>query len=131
MLPRIFPACLARYHSDALLFLLVAQLAAVLMVHIVRPAQSQRVHRHEETRRTRKTVHAVNSVSRAAAHQHVRDVHACLQAEDDGAVLAMVTGADGGSFLLILDAASFEEVARIKMPIGLPYGFHGTFIPAK
>ena len=30
-----------------------------------------------------------------------------------------------------LDAASFEEVARIKMPIGLPYGFHGTFIPAK
>ena len=55
----------------------------------------------------------------------------CLQAEDDGAVLAMVTGADGGSFLLILDAASFEEVARVTMPIGLPYGFHGAFIPAK
>lgn len=56
---------------------------------------------------------------------------AFLQAEDVGAVLAMVTGADGGTFLLILDAASFEEVARVKMPVGLPYGFHGTFIPAQ
>ena len=45
-------------------------------------------------------------------------------------MLAIVTGADGGSFLLMLDAASFEEVARIKMPVGLPYGFHGAFIPA-
>ncbi len=53
-----------------------------------------------------------------------------LQEEDDGVVLSVVTGADGKSFLLILDATSFEEVARAKLPHGIPYGFHGTFVHA-
>ena len=50
-----------------------------------------------------------------------------VQAEDDGVVLSFVSAAEGGSFLLVLDAERFEEIARVKMPHGIPYGFHGTF----
>ena len=46
-------------------------------------------------------------------------------AEDDGAVLSVVTGADGRSFLLVLDAGSFEEVARADLDFTIPYQFHG------
>ncbi len=46
-------------------------------------------------------------------------------AEDDGVVLSVVTGADGNSFLLILDAGSFEEVARAQLDFAIPYQFHG------
>ena len=52
------------------------------------------------------------------------------QSEDDGVVLSLVADADGSSFLLILDARSFEELARARLPHGIPYGFHGAFIPA-
>jgi carlactone synthase/all-trans-10'-apo-beta-carotenal 13,14-cleaving dioxygenase len=52
------------------------------------------------------------------------------QAEDDGVVLSLVADAAGGSFLLVLDAGSFTELARAQLPHGVPYGFHGTFIPA-
>jgi len=27
--------------------------------------------------------------------------------------------------------ASFEEIARVRFPYGLPYGFHGCWIPKK
>ncbi len=53
-----------------------------------------------------------------------------VQAEDDGVVLSFVAAAEGGSFLLVLDAERFEEIARVAMPHGIPYGFHGTFVPA-
>jgi carotenoid cleavage dioxygenase-like enzyme len=53
-----------------------------------------------------------------------------MQAEDDGVVLSFVAAAEGGSFLLVLDAERFEEVARVGMPHGIPYAFHGTFVPA-
>ena len=45
-------------------------------------------------------------------------------------VLSFVSAAEGGTFLLVLDAGRFEEVARVRMPHGIPYGFHGTFVPA-
>jgi carlactone synthase/all-trans-10'-apo-beta-carotenal 13,14-cleaving dioxygenase len=51
-------------------------------------------------------------------------------AEDEGVVLDLVMGADGRSFLLVLDAASFTELGRAQLPVGLPYRFHGTFVPA-
>lgn len=53
-----------------------------------------------------------------------------MQDEDDGVVLSIVAAAEGGSFLLVLDAKSFEEVARAQLPHGIPHGFHGCFVPA-
>jgi len=48
-------------------------------------------------------------------------------AEDDGAVLSLVTGADGQSFMVVLDAASMEELARCSVPYAVPYMFHGSW----
>ena len=50
--------------------------------------------------------------------------------QDDGIVTSMVVGGDGKGFLLILDAKSFTEIARARLPDGLPYGFHNQFYPA-
>lgn len=48
--------------------------------------------------------------------------------EDDGLVLSVVLDARRGtSFLLVLDAASFREVARAHVPQHIPFGFHGQF----
>lgn len=44
--------------------------------------------------------------------------------------MSVVAGADGKSFVLVLDAKSFEEVARARLPHGIPYGFHGSFVNA-
>ena len=49
-------------------------------------------------------------------------------AEDDGVVLSIVlNAAEGNSFLLVLDAASFTEVVRAEVPHHIPFGFHGQF----
>jgi beta,beta-carotene 9',10'-dioxygenase len=53
------------------------------------------------------------------------------EAEDDGVVLSVVLDAAAGrSFLLVLDAQSFEEVARAEAPHHIPFGFHGQFFSA-
>jgi beta,beta-carotene 9',10'-dioxygenase len=53
-------------------------------------------------------------------------------AEDDGVVLSVVLDAQSErSFLLILDAATFEEVARAEAPHGIPFGFHGQYFRDK
>src|SRR3954447_1708712 len=52
-------------------------------------------------------------------------------AEDDGVVLSVVLdAADRTSFLLVLDAASFEELGRARAPHPIPFGFHGQFFSA-
>ncbi|VAI52588.1 unnamed protein product [Triticum turgidum subsp. durum] len=51
--------------------------------------------------------------------------------EDDGAVMSIVSAEDGGGYMVVLDATTFKEIARVKFPYGLPYGFHGCWIPAK
>ena len=52
-------------------------------------------------------------------------------AEDDGVVLSVVLDADAGSsFLLMLDAETFEEIARAEAPQRVPFGFHGQFFSA-
>jgi carotenoid cleavage dioxygenase-like enzyme len=52
-------------------------------------------------------------------------------AEDDGAILSVVfDSATGRSFLLVLDAASFEERARAEVAHHVPLGFHGQFMPS-
>jgi beta,beta-carotene 9',10'-dioxygenase len=48
--------------------------------------------------------------------------------EDGGVVLSVVLDAGAGrSFLLVLDAGSFEEVARAEAPHHIPFGFHGQY----
>ena len=49
--------------------------------------------------------------------------------EDAGVVLSVVLDAAAGrSFLLILDARNFEELARAEAPHHIPFGFHGQFL---
>jgi carotenoid cleavage dioxygenase-like enzyme len=49
--------------------------------------------------------------------------------EDAGVVLSVVLDAAAGrSFLLILDARSFEELGRAEAPHHIPFGFHGQFL---
>jgi carotenoid cleavage dioxygenase-like enzyme len=53
-------------------------------------------------------------------------------AEDDGAILSVVLDSDARrSFLLILDAESFTEVARAEAPHHIPFGFHGQYFREK
>jgi carotenoid cleavage dioxygenase-like enzyme len=48
--------------------------------------------------------------------------------EDDGVVLSVVLDAQAGtSYLLVLDARTFAEVARAAAPHHIPFGFHGLF----
>jgi len=48
--------------------------------------------------------------------------------EDDGVLLSVVLDAEQGrSFLLVLDAADLNELARAQAPHHIPFGFHGQF----
>ncbi len=48
--------------------------------------------------------------------------------EDEGVVLAVVLDASGShTFLLVLDATTFKEVARAEVPLAIPVGLHGEF----
>jgi carotenoid cleavage dioxygenase-like enzyme len=50
------------------------------------------------------------------------------EAEDDGVVLSLVLDAiNQRSFLLVLDAGSFQEAARACAPHAIPHGIHGAF----
>jgi beta,beta-carotene 9',10'-dioxygenase len=51
--------------------------------------------------------------------------------EDAGVVLSVVLDTSAGrSFLLVLDARSFEELARAEAPHHIPFGFHGQYLPS-
>lgn len=48
--------------------------------------------------------------------------------EDDGVVLSVVLDAvRGASFLLVVDAATFTELARAELPHPVLFGYHGQF----
>ncbi|HEY2161351.1 MAG TPA: carotenoid oxygenase family protein [Solirubrobacteraceae bacterium] len=48
--------------------------------------------------------------------------------EDGGVLLSVVfDGRSERSFLLVLDAASLEELGRAEVPHHIPFGFHGQF----
>jgi carotenoid cleavage dioxygenase-like enzyme len=54
--------------------------------------------------------------------------NADLGAEDQGVILSVVLDAQANrSFLVALEAESFEELARAEVPMALPYGFHGQY----
>ena len=49
--------------------------------------------------------------------------------EDDGVLLSVVLdGMKGNSYLLVLDAKSFQEVGRAEMDCVVSFGFHGSHI---
>jgi all-trans-8'-apo-beta-carotenal 15,15'-oxygenase len=51
--------------------------------------------------------------------------------EDAGWVLVPVwNAARDGSDLVILDAATLEEVAVLELPLAIPYGLHGSWVSA-
>jgi beta,beta-carotene 9',10'-dioxygenase len=51
--------------------------------------------------------------------------------EDDGVLLSVVLDAAAEtSFLLVLDAADLNELARARVPHHIPFGFHGQFARA-
>jgi carotenoid cleavage dioxygenase-like enzyme len=48
--------------------------------------------------------------------------------EDDGVILSVVLDANkAASFLLILDASTFQELARAEVSHHIPFGFHGNY----
>ena len=48
--------------------------------------------------------------------------------EDTGVLLSVVLDGDRGtSFLLVLDATTFTELARAQAPHVVPFGFHGQY----
>lgn len=49
--------------------------------------------------------------------------------EDDGVVISLVSDRHGGGFVVLLDGSTFTEIARAKLPYGLPYGLHGCWVP--
>ncbi|KAL8805119.1 MAG: hypothetical protein Q9223_005349 [Gallowayella weberi] len=52
--------------------------------------------------------------------------------EDDGVLLSVVLdGTTGKSYLLVLDAKSFDEVGRAEMDCAVGIGFHGHHVPTK
>jgi carotenoid cleavage dioxygenase-like enzyme len=52
-------------------------------------------------------------------------------AEDEGVVLSVVLDVrKAASFLLILDAMTFRELARAEVPHHIPFGFHGNYLAA-
>ncbi|KAG6550068.1 hypothetical protein Mapa_008024 [Marchantia paleacea] len=50
--------------------------------------------------------------------------------EDDGVVVSVVSDSVGGGFVILLDGATFTEIARADLPYGLPYGLHGCWVPS-
>jgi beta,beta-carotene 9',10'-dioxygenase len=50
--------------------------------------------------------------------------------EDEGVLLSVVLDAEKDrSFLLVLDAATLEELARAEAPHAIPFHFHGNYFP--
>jgi beta,beta-carotene 9',10'-dioxygenase len=50
-------------------------------------------------------------------------------AEDEGALLSVVLDVKKArSFLLLLDAANLNELARAEAPHHIPFGFHGNYM---
>lgn len=52
-------------------------------------------------------------------------------AEDEGVILSVLLDLnEQKSFLLVLDARTFKELARARVPQHIPFGFHGQFYAA-
>ncbi|XP_057676671.1 carotenoid-cleaving dioxygenase, mitochondrial-like [Corythoichthys intestinalis] len=49
--------------------------------------------------------------------------------EDEGVILSVVLcpSQEKGTFLLVLDAKTFEELGKASVPVNMPYSIHGVF----
>lgn len=55
-----------------------------------------------------------------------------MAGEDQGVILSVVLDVQrGASFLLVLDAATFTEVARAEVPHHIPFSFHGNYLASR
>jgi len=53
------------------------------------------------------------------------------EAEDDGWVLELFwNGERRGSDLVILDASDLSELAVFELPLAIPHGLHGSWVPS-
>ncbi len=53
-------------------------------------------------------------------------------AEDDGVIMGFVYDRNTNrSDLLVLDAGTLETVASVHLPVRVPHGFHGSWVPAE
>lgn len=52
--------------------------------------------------------------------------------EDDGVILSVVLDENkGNSFLLVLDAHTFDEIGRAEIPHSILFGYHGFYFPTE
>ena len=50
--------------------------------------------------------------------------------EDDGVLITIsFNGETQQSYVLLLDAKTFEEIDRAYLPINIPFSFHGNWFP--
>lgn len=49
--------------------------------------------------------------------------------EDDGVLMGLLHRPDGTTELRLLDAATLDDVATVHLPVRIPLGFHGNWIP--
>ncbi|MDT3396866.1 carotenoid oxygenase family protein [Streptomyces sp. B1866] len=69
---------------------------------------------------------AGRSIGEFVFHPHSPDA-----AEDDGVLLGYVHDERAGrSDLVLLDAGTLETVAAVHLPVRVPHGFHGNWVPA-
>jgi carotenoid cleavage dioxygenase len=72
---------------------------------------------------------------RLGTHQRVGEFvfvpNSSRSPEDDGVLMGFVYDASTDrSDLVILDAASLEKIAAVHLPVRIPFGFHGNWLPA-
>jgi len=94
-----------------------------------RPGAGDMVVRHDVERRTRR-LFALDEGERASEAVFVP---ASPDApEGEGWLLALVWRPERGSSLLVLDAEALEQgpVAEVALPRRVPFGFHGSWVPA-
>jgi carotenoid cleavage dioxygenase-like enzyme len=54
--------------------------------------------------------------------------HPNASKEDEGVILSVALDtAQHKSALVVLDAETFKELARVPLPHHIPFGFHGNF----
>ena len=52
-------------------------------------------------------------------------------AEDDGVLMGFVhDGREDRTDLIVLDAGTLATVAAVHLPVRVPLGFHGNWVPA-